>query len=178
MPAEEFSFIRISQDDGTWAELEASWRSSCEALGEDFEQYAAHTFEILSDLVEGQSPKAWVYALRESENSFPVLCQVNRTPLPNFDGPVIRVRFVTVSPEFDLTEKPIKEYGKILIGLLLGVLDLAHASQTAARHIKLHLASPADQQFFQALGVGLRESDQFHTVQTHGAWLYIGLKEL
>ena len=44
-------------------------------------------------------------------------------------------------------------------------------------HIKYRLRSPADQQFFAALGVGLRDRNVFKTIHTRGAWLCIELKD-
>ena len=90
---------------------------------------------------------------------------------------MLRVRFITLSPDFDLNDKPINEYGSVLVALLGEILGLAYFDEDlSAMHIKFHLRSPADQQFFAALGAGLRERNVFESIQTRGAWLYITRK--
>jgi hypothetical protein len=49
---------RLSAKDGTWDGLKQAWRAECEALGEDFDNYALGTFAILDPLALEHSKKA------------------------------------------------------------------------------------------------------------------------
>lgn len=170
-----FEFHTVSKDDDTWESLHASWKAECVAAGEDPDTYIEAAFGPLEDLLVGDQTKAWVFALR-SEGRYPAVCQVNRAFLPGYTGPVLRVRFITLSPEYDLTEKTSVDYGTVLIQLLLAVFKLAGEPLIAAKHVKFHLASPTDQQFFRGIESRLRELPFFESVQTHGAWLYLRLR--
>lgn len=171
----DFEFIKITRQDNTWGDLQGSWRKECEACGEEFKSYAKSTFATLDDLLGDEHPRAWVFALRAG-GRFPALCQINRANLPGYDGPVIRVRFLTVSPDYDLTAKPQAEYGALLVQLLTQVLTLASTPALSAKHVKFHLSSPSDQQFFSFLGTRLGETGEFDDVKFYGAWLEIKLR--
>ncbi len=163
-------------NDGTWAAFEQDWREQCNALDEDIDNYASPTFAVISPLAQGNEPKAGLFALRMNGRHVAV-CQINTAAIPKYDAPVLRVRYMTLSPEFDLTEKTPSEYGDMLVSLLFQVLKIAaFDTNLGSNHIKFHLRSPTDQSFFSAIGRGLDEARVFDTVQTRGAWLYITRK--
>ncbi|KAB2762305.1 hypothetical protein F9K98_10740 [Brucella anthropi] len=169
-------FVRIREDDGSWQALEANWRAQCEKLDEDFDAYAGPTFEVVTPLARAAERRAGLFALKDGLEHL-AICQVNSAMLPKYDGPVMRVRFITLSPEFDLTDKNIRDYGDILVSLLYQVVRLAITDENfGSRHIKFHARSPSDINFFSALSHGLRQGDAFHSVQMSGAWLYITRK--
>lgn len=172
----EYKLVRLLKEDGTWDAFESNWRDQCSTLGEEFEGYAGSTFSIVRDLVEKEKRSAGLFGL-EHGGKFSAMCQVNRAGLPKYDSPVLRTRFMTLSPEYDLTDKTIAEYGDILVALLGEVIGLAFLdSELEAKHIKFHLRSPADIAFFAALGKGIRERDLFASIETRGMWLYITRK--
>lgn len=169
-------FIRLLDDSGTWAEFESDWRSQCEALEEDFDSYAEATLSVVREIVEVENKNAGVFGLKINGN-YAAMCQVNRAPLPGYDSPVMRIRFITLCPDLDLRELPVTQYGSVLASLLTKVIELALTiGDLKSRHIKFHLRSPADTQFFSALGKGLHDTEYFETVATRGAWLYITLR--
>lgn len=169
-------FVRLLEDDGTWKCFEDNWRSQCENLDEDFDSYAEATFSVVRDLIQQEHRKAGVFGLKDGD-TFLAMCQINTTPLPKYTGPVLRVRYMTLSPEYDLTNKTMSEYGNVLVKLLGEVLELAYLDdELKSHHIKFHLRSPADQQFFSALGLTLKEYDLFASIETRGSWLYISRK--
>lgn len=173
----EFKLVRLLKTDGTWQAFADSWRAECEDLGEDFDGYAEATFSVVEELIDTEQQRAGVFAL-DWGGKFPVMCQINKAPLPKYDSPVLRVRFITLSPEYDLTEKTISEYGDVLVDLLGQVLGLAYLDgELKSRHIKFHLRSPSDQQFFRALGLGLSKHESFESIETRGAWLYISMQD-
>lgn len=169
-------FIRLLTDSGTWSEFEQDWKSQCEILGEDFDSYAEATLSVVKEIIESENAKAGVFGLKINDK-FMAMCQLNRTPLPGYDSPVLRVRFITLCPDLDLKELPVWEYSNALISLLTQVVDLAlNGGEMGSRYIKFHLRSPADTQFFSALGRGLHDTGPFEAVVSRGAWLYITLR--
>lgn len=173
MDKPSYTLVRLLADDGTWQGFSTDWKAQCEALNEEFENYAEATFSVVSDLIDTEHRKAGVFALHNG-TQYDAMCQINRAPLPGYTSPVLRVRFITLSPEYDLTDKGVNEYGDVLVALLSEVLKLAYLDQELqSTHIKFHLRSPADQQFFRALGVHLESASVFEKIETKGAWLYI-----
>lgn len=86
----------------------------------------------------------------------------------------MRVRYLTLSPEYDFGEKTVDDYAEMLVGAVAGLLMVSDDHPTLqARHIKFHLRSPADRQFFAALGRGLNEHEKFEDVQLKGSWLHL-----
>ncbi|RWF51801.1 MAG: hypothetical protein EOS50_27010 [Mesorhizobium sp.] len=176
MKEEDEKFVRLLEEDDTWSAFEADWRAQCEKLEEDFDGYAEATFSVVRDLIHAEKKKAGVFAL-QMNGSYVAMVQVNKAGLPKYDSPVLRVRFMTLSPEFDLRDKSMAEYGGVLGSLLGQVLRLAYMDkELSCMHIKFHLRSQADQQFFATVGKGLQDRDIFESIQTRGAWLYITRK--
>lgn len=173
---EDAKLVRLLAQDGSWKQFEDDWREQCISLGEDFDTYEGTTFSVVRDIVETEEKKAGVFGLNMA-GRYAAMCQVNTTPIKKYDSPVLRTRFMTLSPEYDLTDKPIAEYGAVLVGLLTEVLALAYLDpQLQAKHIKFHLRSPQDIPFFSAIGRSIKERDIFASVETRGMWLYISRK--
>lgn len=165
--------VRLLAGDGSWGDFEADWRAQCSSYGEEFDSYAEGTFSVVRDLIDKEKEDAGVYAFYDEDHHIS-MCQVNVAGLPGYDSPVMRVRFLTLSPDFDFGDKSVDEYAIVLVTTLAGILALSDAEGTMkARHIKFHLSSPADRQFFATLGRGLDEAEEFTSVTMRGAWLYI-----
>lgn len=176
MDYDNHNFIRLLESDGTWDAFETDWRSQCDSLGEEFDSYAEATFAVVRDLIREENRTAGVFAL-QIDGVFVAMCQVNKAGLPRYDSPVMRVRFITLSPEYDLTDKQLGEYAEVLVSLLMQVLQLAYMDEELqCMHLKFHLRSPADIQFFAAFGAGLSEKNLFKSIKTAGAWLHITRK--
>lgn len=165
----------LSTQDGSWLSLLAAWKAQCESYGQDFEEFAPATFGVLNPLATDGHPKAEVYGFFVGDQCW-VVCEVNHTMLPGYDGYVLRVRNMTFAPRFDFEDLGVDSYGKALTGLFGGVLALSHHVRKAP-HIKFHLRSPADRTFFQALTEPLLEIPSFDTVEVKGAWLYVTKKQ-
>lgn len=173
---DDVKFIRLLDETGTWQSFESDWRDQCQALDEDFDGYAEATLSVVRDIIQTEKRRAGVFALQNKDKHL-AMCQINRAPLPGYDSPVLRVRFVTFCPDIDLRDLPQNEYGRMLVSLLAEVLVVAKTDpEMGSRHVKFHLRSPADVQFFTALGQGLHDTKSFETVATRGAWLYITLR--
>jgi len=169
-------FVRLLKENGTWQEFEADWRAQCDAIGEDFEFYAGSTIAVVGDLISSEQKNAGVFGLK-IDGSYAAMCQINRAGLPKYDSPVLRTRFMTLAPDYDLTDKSSTEYGNVLVSLLFEVVKLAITDDgLGSKHIKFHLPSPQDVPFFSALGRHIKERDVFASIETRGMWLYITRK--
>ena len=164
--------IALTGENGGWQRLKEQWRAECAGYNEDFDGYAAGTFSVLEPLALGNEPRAGVFAfVRDGEHQ--AVCQANCTGLPGYVGPVLRVRFMTLSPKYDFGDHPIEEYARVLVNLFLGAVNLSYRDPFEAQHIKFHLSSPADRPFFATLGTELGQQNLFDTVDVRGAWLYV-----
>ena len=161
----------LCNEDGSWPKLKKQWRAECATYNEDFDNYAVGTFAVLDPLAANGHPKAEIYAYGQ-DGSYAAFCQVNHTKIPDYDGPVLRVRMMTLAPKFDFGEFGIKEYTTVLVGLFAGVLELS-IRKLPSRYIKFHLRSPADSQFFAALGAHFGKHPAFELVEVRGMWLYV-----
>ena len=166
-------YEKLLESTGTWDAFKADWKSQCEKYDEDFEDYASNTFDTISEIITTDEKKSGIFAFKE-DGKFISMCQLNVAGLPKYDSPVMRIRFLTLCPDIDFGETTIDEYGNILTTTLASILAISsHVDDLKVNHIKMHLRSPADRQFFAMLGKGLNETDVFASVQTVGAWLYI-----
>lgn len=166
---------KLSTEDGSWDAVMDGWRGQCQAYEQDFDDFAVATFGVLAPLAANGHEKAEVYGFFV-ENECWVVCEVNHTMLPGYEGYVLRVRNMTFAPKYDFGDFDVDAYAKVLTGLFGGVLALSHGVRRAP-HIKFHLRSPADRTFFQALSEPLLAIPSFDSVAVRGAWLYVTKKQ-
>jgi hypothetical protein len=162
----------LSDQDGSWAALKQNWRAQCQKHEEDFDWYAVGAFSVLDPLAAEGHPRAGIYGLPDEDADYAAICQANRTPLPGYDGQVLRVRLMVFAPKYDFGDLEIDDYARVLVGLFSGIVELSQEDMNA-KHIKFHLRSPADRQFFAALQQPLTRIPLFETVILHGSWLYV-----
>ena len=163
--------VPISDADRSWGMLKAQWRKAAEAVEEDFSTYAIGTFAALDPLV--QSGKGGLYGLYEG-SAPQAFCQVNKLLMPKFEGPVLRARFMTIAPGYDLGSTGADTYGQLLVELFSGVVWLSR-NALAAHHVLFHLRRPADAQFLAPLQTPAPGSP-FQRFAIHGAWVECDLK--
>lgn len=159
---------------GTWGLFEADWRAQCGAFGEDFDQYAIGSLPVLREMAEQSNPEVAVVALRADDGSYAAVAQVNSTHLPGYEGKVLRVRHMLLSPTFDFGELSIEDYAGVLSRMFSRTVSLAF-SDMPSQHVKFHLRSPADRQFFSNALTALKDFELFNSVAMRGAWLYLTL---
>lgn len=164
-------FSELTKDDGSWDAFLENWRTQCGEFDEEIENFASATLRELGELATEGHPRAGVYGLQDGDD-FVAVCQANCVPLPDYDGPVLRLRFLTVSPRFDFGDFEVEQYATLLVRVLVAALVLSD-DEHEAKHIKFHLKSPADRAFFAALGSHLNDEDEFESVKMIGSWLYI-----
>ena len=163
--------LPISDADRSWGVLKAHWRKAAEAAEEDFSTYMTGSFAALDPLM--QSGKGGLYGLYD-DSTARAFCQVNKLLMPKFEGPVLRARFMTISPAYDLGSAGAGQYGQLLVELFSGVVWLAR-NALAASHVLFHLRSPADAQFLAPLQTPVPDSP-FQRFAIHGAWVECDLK--
>jgi hypothetical protein len=170
-----YEFIRIGQNGTSYDDLIASWAAETEALGEDFDTYSAVPVSVFQQIMEKDADNTGLFAVRDAaDSSFAAVCMLNHAHLSNYDGPVLRVRHILLSPKFDLGDMEIMDYVDVLFAILNGVIT--HSEMDAkmkGNHIKFHARSPADMTYFSALGQALGSAQVYASVQMKGAWLYI-----
>jgi len=160
--------------DKSWPALKAQWQAESAALKEDFSTFAVGTFGALNSLAAQDTEKSGLYGL-QTDAGYEAFCQVNRLLSAKFDGPLLRARFVTVGPRFDLGERPMADYAQVLVTLFSGVVWLANTEQPA-RHIRFHLRSPADAQFFHGISASIGHSP-FSQFAMRGSWIECSLRD-
>lgn len=168
-------FKKISRENGLWAQLWGEWDEICLLYDESFQDYAPSSMTVLRPLAEDpETASAGVYGLIDS-NKIIAVCQLNATLLPRYEGRVLRLRHLLLSPSFDFSDDiNIEQYIEILSEMFTGTINCAN-NEMPAKHVKLHLQSPADRQFFKEIEQHLEKSAKFSSVKMQGAWLYITL---
>jgi hypothetical protein len=160
---------RLKIDDGSWDELTADWKKQCDEVGDDFASYASSSISVLKQAAGELSPTEWSVAL-QIKGRFMAAAWVNCTTQRGYVGKVLRIREVIVCPLLDYGTLSDDDYVDTLIGVLYGAVNLSETS-LVAKHIKMHLRSPADRRFFRAVGNTLDSKGVFEATESHGAWL-------
>jgi hypothetical protein len=162
----------ISDADKNWGSLKAQWRKTAEAADQDFSTYALGSL-VAIDLQMQQGGKAGLFGLYEGTVPH-AFCQVHKLLIPRFEGPVLRARFMTVSPAYDFGSAGRDKYGQVLVELFSAMIWLSRDSMSAS-HILFHLRSPADSQFLSPLQAPVPNSP-FDRFAINGAWVECDLK--
>jgi hypothetical protein len=164
--------LPISDADRSWTSLKSQWRKAAEAAEEDFSIYSQGIFAALEPMMQGG--KGGLYGLYDG--TVPqAFCQVSKLLMPKFEGPVLRCRFMMVSPAYDLgTSGGLGAYGQLLVELFSGMVWLSRNALSAS-HVQFHLRSPADAQFLAPLQAASPDSP-FERFAIRGAWVECDLK--
>ena len=70
--------------------------------------------------------------------------------MSKFPSPILRARFIVVSPVYELGIADAGQYAQMMVALFSGIIWLSRDTMTAS-HIRFFLKSPGDSQFFSAL---------------------------
>jgi hypothetical protein len=162
---------RLLSTDSSWTQFEKDWSAQCEEVGDDFESYGAAPISMVRKFAESDSETEWAVGLydKNSKKYYASACAILAAQ-KGYTGKVLRIREVVVCPLLDYGKLPENEYVDTLIHLLNGAVKLS-VTQLKARHIKMHLRSPADAVFFRAVGATLDSKGVFAATEAHGAWL-------
>jgi hypothetical protein len=162
---------RLRSADSSWDNFKADWSTQCQIVGDNFQSYGAAPISMIRECAEKDSETEWAIGLydKKQKQFFAAACAILATQKP-YIGKVLRIREVVVCPLLDYGELSETQYGETLIDLLFGAVKLSE-SELVAKHIKMHLRSPADSRFFAAVGKSLDSKGVFAATEAHGAWL-------
>ena len=136
--------------DKSWRSIRAQWKKDAESVGEDFSTFSNGSYAAFDALTkDGENPS--LYCLSDGEKIH-ATCQVSRLMMSKFPTPILRARFVVVSPIYELGVADAGQYAQTLVALFCGIVWLSRDSMSAG-HIRFFLKSPGDAQFFAALRV-------------------------
>ena len=169
---EKMKFSELNKEDGSWEKLEDDWKNQCTSFDEEIDEYATASLPVLRDIVINNTSDHSIFALYGDDNVHHAICCLNSVFIPGYKSKVLRVRHILLSPNFDFGDFTIEEYGNVLTEVFFGALAVSEDS-LRSDHIKFHLRSHADRNFFATLGKNLNDSKLFDSVKFRGAWMYV-----
>ena len=95
--------------------------------------------------------------------------------MSKFPNPILRARFIVVSPIYELGIANAGQYAQMMVALFSGIVWLSRDTMTAS-HIRFFLKSPGDSQFFAPLQAATEQSP-FSEFTIGGALIECSLKE-
>ena len=165
--------LPMKEPDRSWRSIKGQWKKDAESVGEDFSTFSTGSFTAYDGLTkDGDHPS--LYCLSDGERIH-AACQVSRLMMSKFPTPILRARFVVVSPVYELGQADAGQYAQILVALFSGIIWLSRDTLSAG-HIRFFLKSPGDSQFFAALQVATPLSP-FSKFTIEGALIECSLKE-
>jgi len=141
--------LPIRDPDRSWRSIKAQWKKDAEGVGEEFATFGS--IAAFDTLAVKESDNLGLYCLTDGERIH-AACQVSRMLMSKYQSPILRARYVNVSPAYELGLASTNEYAQMLVALFSGVVWLSRDA-LAASHIRFFLRSPGDSQFFAALQV-------------------------
>ena len=159
--------------DKPWRSIKAQWKKDAEGVGEDFSTFSNGSYAAFDALTkDGDNPS--LYCLSDGEKIH-AACQVSRLMMSKFPTPVLRARFIVVSPLYELGQAAAGQYAQTMVALFSGIIWLSRDTLSAG-HIRFFLKSPSDAQFFTALQAATPLSP-FSEFKIEGALIECSLKE-
>lgn len=165
--------VAIGDADKSWPALKSQWRRATETAEEDYSTLALGPFAAIDALIARSPAQAGLYGLYEGDVPH-AFCQVNKLLLHQFEGPVLRARFMNVAPLYDFGMAGSGKYEQLLVELFSGIIWLARNTMSAG-HVLFHLRSPSDARFLAPLQ-GAATDSPFQRFAINGAWIGCDLK--
>lgn len=164
--------LPIKDPERSWRNIKARWKKDAEGVGEDFASFGG--IAAFDALTAKEGDNQGLYYLADDQRVHAV-CQVRRLLMSKYPTPALNVRFVNVSPIYDLGLADTGEYAQILVALFSGIIWLSRDA-LSANHIRFFLKSPGDSQFFAPLQAATPHSP-FSKFTIEGALIECSLKE-
>jgi hypothetical protein len=165
--------LPMKEPDRSWRSIKGQWKKDAESVGEDFSTFSTGMFSAFDTLTkDGDSPH--LHCLSDGERVH-AACQVNRLMMSKFPNPILRARFIVVSPIYELGIADAGQYAQMMVALFSGIVWLSRDTMTAS-HIRFFLKSPGDAQFFAPL-LATTELSPFSEFTIDGALIECSLKE-
>ena len=122
---------------------------------------------------DGDNPS--LYCLSDGERVH-AACQVSRLMMSKFPSPILRARFVVVSPVYELGLADAGQYAQMLVALFSGIVWLSRDTLTAS-HIRFFLKSPGRCAILRG-AAGRTPLSPFSKFTIEGALIECSLKEV
>jgi hypothetical protein len=165
--------VPMKDADKSWRAVKAQWKKDAESVGEDFSTFSMGSYAAFDTLTkDGDHPT--LYCLSDGEK-VQAACQVSRLMMSKFPTPILRARFINISPNYELGQADAGQYAQMMVALFSGIVWLSRDTLSAG-HIRFFLKSPGDAQFFTALQVATPLSP-FSEFKIEGALIECSLKE-
>ena len=165
--------LPMKEPDRSWRSIKGQWKKDAESVGEDFSTFSTGSLAAYDGLTkDGGNPS--LYCLSDGERVH-AACQVSRLMMSKFPTPILRARFISVSPAYELGVADAGQYAQTLVALFSGIVWLSRDSLSAG-HIRFFLKSPGDAQFFAPLKAAT-ELSLFSEFTIGGALIECTLKE-
>ena len=163
----------MKEPERSWRSIKGQWKKDAESVGEDFSTFTTGSYSAYDAMTkDGDSPN--LYCLSDSERVH-AACQVSRLMMSKFPNPILRARFIVVSPVYELGIANAEQYAQMMVALFSGIVWLSRDTMTAS-HIRFFLKSPGDAQFFAPLKAATEES-LFSEFTIGGSLIECSLKE-
>ncbi|NOJ49219.1 hypothetical protein [Bradyrhizobium archetypum] len=165
--------LPMKEPDRSWRSIKGQWKKDAESVSEDFSTFSTGSFSAYDALTkDGDNPN--LYCLSDGERVH-AACQVSRLMMSKFPNPILRARFIVVSPIYELGIAEAGQYAQMMVALFSGIVWLSRDTMTAS-HIRFFLKSPGDAQYFAALRASTPGS-LFSEFTIDGALIECSLKE-
>ena len=163
----------MKEPERSWRSIKGQWKKDAESVGEDISTFSTGSYSAYDALTkDGDNPN--LYCLSDGERVH-AACQVSRLMMSKFPNPILRARFILVSPIYDLGIANAGQYAQMMVALFSGIVWLSRDTMTAS-HIRFFLKSPGDAQFFAPLQAATEQSP-FSEFTIGGALIECSLKE-
>jgi hypothetical protein len=163
----------MKEPERSWRSIKGQWKKDAESVGEDFSTFTTGSYSAYDALTkDGDNPN--LYCLSDGERVH-AACQVSRLMMSKFPNPILRARFIIVSPIYELGIAKADQYAQMMVALFSGIVWLSRDTMTAS-HIRFFLKSPGDAQFFAPLKAATGES-LFTEFTIGGSLIECSLKE-
>ena len=165
--------LPMKEADKAWRSVKAQWKKDAEGVGEDYSTFAMGSSAAFDTLIKDSSNPG-LYCLTDGERVH-AACQVSRLMMSKFPSPILRARFILVSPAYELGIADAGQYAQMMVALFSGIVWLSRDTMSA-NHIRFFLKSPGDSQYFAALQAATPGS-LFSKFTIDGALIECSLKE-
>lgn len=165
---------KLSLLDGTWDALVNDWGEICQSYNEDFDSYMTVSIPTLKQqCVECENEKwSGSYALTDDGGNHIAAAFLNAAHIKGFQGRVLRVRHLLMSPRYDFGEFDEDAYASTLAKIVTDIIMMSDGDMNCP-NLKFHFRSPADLVIFRTFAEKLNELSRFSVVEMVGSWLHI-----
>jgi len=132
--------LPMKEPDKAWRSVKAQWKKDAEGVGEDFSTFASGSYAAFDSLIKDNSNPS-LYCLSDGERVHAV-CQVSRLMMSKYSTPMLRARFVSVSPVYELGLAGAGEYAQIMVALFSGIVWLPRCRRAISGSSSRVLAIP------------------------------------